>query len=110
MQQQPSGSKQGEAGGNDLTHDLNWLEFWPEAEFRLDQAPAAAGPLDLVGELLPVSNMLPQTHNGGVSQAPGHLRDPYASAGVVDREASFKVCVCKLFACSPSARVFFVPY
>lgn len=97
MQQQPTGSKQGhEAGETDLTHDINWLEFWPEAEFRLDQAPAAAGPLDLVGELLPVGNMLPQAHNGGVPQASGHVQGPYASAGVAgmaDRQASFQVRV-----------------
>lgn len=71
--------------------DINWLEYWPESEFRLEQAPAAAaaggadhhigGPPHLLAS---VDNMLPHAHNseGGQQGHPGTLQDglPYGNA------------------------------
>lgn len=95
MQQQ-----QGHRGNvADESHDINWLEYWPESEFRLDQTPtAAAGGADPhLQSLLAPGSMLPQAHNGDVIQHPGTLQEHYGSAaGVAAASADrsqFQVCV-----------------
>lgn len=77
--------------GQDLVQDetdINWLEFWPESEFRLEAAtahtPHQQHPMDLAGlgdYFSQGGSMLPQPHSGNAQQlglASGSA-DPYSS-------------------------------
>ncbi|WIA30490.1 hypothetical protein OEZ86_000574 [Tetradesmus obliquus] len=81
-----------DSGAHDLgDHTGDWLEFWHESEFKLDEiAPTAAqpsqhAPMDLPGGLgdffSPSGSMLPHPHSGNAQQlglAPAG--DPYAGS------------------------------
>lgn len=88
---------QGPDNASNDPHDINWLEYWPESEFRLDQT---APHMDLADLALPVGGVVQQPHNGGVAQHAGHLRDAFGAAaaggvaqGLADHPAAFKVCI-----------------
>jgi hypothetical protein len=78
------------------SHELNWLEFWPESEFKLDQAPAAAGHDPHAGGIEGLfPGMLHQSHKGAGLQHPGAPQDPYSGAAsaqqATDRPSQYQV-------------------
>lgn len=90
MQQQHHEDKLGLPVADHDAHDINWLEFWPESEFRLEQQQPAEGPLDTalgVGDLLaPPPNMQQQQqqaadHSHTHTQLGMSFTDPFAAPG-----------------------------
>jgi hypothetical protein len=75
----------------DQTNEWHGLQYWPESgEFSLANPPGGG----LHAELLPGSNLAPQTHNRGVEAPSGTSADPYVGSlptGAVDRAAKFQV-------------------
>jgi hypothetical protein len=97
-----------DSGAHDIgDHTGDWLEFWHESEFKLDEIATAAAhpsqhaPMDLPGGLgdffSPSGSMLPQPHSGNAQQlglAPAG--DPYAGSlgmlpGLEQHQQHYKV-------------------
>eukprot|EP00775_Hariotina_reticulata_P005099 gene5099-5339_t len=72
-------------GGDHDNCGINWLEFWPESEFRLEAH--GPGPMDPYASDygFPGGNMAQQVHSGGSSQQIGLAAgpDPYGMAPLV---------------------------
>lgn len=78
------------------SHELNWLEFWPESEFKLDQATTAAGHDPHAGGIEGLfTGMLHQSHKGVSGQHSGVPQDPYNGAAsaqqAIDRSGQYQV-------------------
>jgi hypothetical protein len=78
---------------------INWLEFWPESEFRLEAH--GPGPMDPYASDygFPAANMAQQVHSGGSSQQLGLAAgpDPYGMAPLVSPgqlDQQYKVTPC----------------